>query len=149
MIKKKAKDPEGIRSVLTVSSNGILPSLITTLKRVHLIPLPSLSTSADRDCFSRDGVHLTSKGEQHFHQDLVSGVTAVYSDLDMEADTTDRKIFQKDGNNKNEKPDIRNTDDQFFSPDDDNNKTINTRYNRKHTGGYRDYDDREGHRYQD
>ena len=95
---KEAKDPEGIRSVLTVSSNGILPSLITPLKRVHLIPLPSLSTSADRDCFSRDGVHLTSKGEHLFHQDLVTGVKSVYSDLNLETfKSPSRKKFQKDG----------------------------------------------------
>ena len=130
---KEAKDPEGIRSVLTVSSNGILPSLITPLKRVHLISLPSLTTSADRDCFSRDGVHLTTKGEQLYHQDLVSGVKAVYSDLNMETiKTPNREKFQKDGKSANTKS-------------EDHNRYTNPRNSRRHYGGSPMYDDWDGH----
>ena len=81
---REVKDPEGIRATLTVSSNGILPSLITPLKRVHFIPLPSLSSKADRDCFSRDGIHLTTKGEHLFILDLVAGVKDVFPDLKLE-----------------------------------------------------------------
>ena len=127
---KEAKDPEGIRSVLTVSSNGILPSLITPLKRVFFIPLPSLSTSADRDCFSRDGVHLTSKGELLFHQDLVSGVKSVYSDLNLETDKTPNKEkFQEDGKFKSKKS-------------EDNRKFTNPR---RHSGGNNVYDEWDGY----
>ena len=41
---REAKDPEGIRSVLTVSSNRILQSLITPTKRVHFAKLSLNST---------------------------------------------------------------------------------------------------------
>ena len=118
---KESKDPERRRSVLTVSSNGILPSLITPLQRVHLIPLSSLSTTADRDCFSRDGVHLTSKGEQLFHHDMVAGVKTVYSDLCFESfKPQSTKNFQKDGNYKSKR--VENTNN------DDRRKNIDNRY---------------------
>ena len=126
---REAKDPEGIRSVLTVSSNGILPSLITPLKRVHFIPLPSLTSKADRDCFSRDGVHLTSKGQSLFHLDLVAGVKSVFSDLNLETFTHPKtKNFQRDGKYVNDRSEeIRSTEDS--------NKTSNSKYHKKHTGG--------------
>ena len=76
------RDPEGIRSVLTISSNGMYPSLITPLKRVHYIPLPSLSTGRrNRDCFGKDGVHLTPKGQRLFCLELEAGVKNVFHDL--------------------------------------------------------------------
>ena len=124
---REAKDPEGIRSVLTVSSNGILPSLITPMKRVHFIPLPSLTSKADRDCFSRDGVHLTRKGEQFFHLDLVAGVKAVYDDLNLETFThPNTRNFQKDGKYQNGRSESRHPDDS--------NKTTNPRYHNRNTG---------------
>ena len=60
---KRDKDPEGIRSVLTVSANGMFPSLITPLKKVHFVPLPSMTSAhLETDSFSKDGVHLSQKG---------------------------------------------------------------------------------------
>ena len=106
---REAKDPQGIRSILTISSNGILPSLITPMRRVHFIPLPSLTANPDRDCFSRDGVHLTSKGEALFHHDLVEGVKSVFSDLSFESfQLPNTKNFKKDGNQSNDNPGNRN-----------------------------------------
>ena len=136
---KEVKDPERRRSVLTVSSNGLLPSLITPLERVHFIPLSSLSTTADRDCFSRDGIHLTSKGEQLFLHDLVVGVKNVYSDLELESfKPQNTKRFQKDGNNKSTKTENTNSDDR--------RENINNRYQRTHTGGNSAYNYQEGPR---
>ena len=104
---REVKDPEGIRATLTVSSNGILPSLITPLKRVHFIPLPSLSSKADRDCFSRDGIHLTTKGEHLFILDLVAGVKDVFSDLKLEQ----FKHPDSKNRNRNFRSEQRNTSD--------------------------------------
>ena len=79
---KRDKDPEGIRSVLTVSANGMFPSLITPLKKVHFVPLPSLTFAhVQIDSFSKDGVHLSQKGHKLFLQDIEDGIKAVFHDL--------------------------------------------------------------------
>ena len=115
---REVKDPEGIRATLTVSSNGILPSLITPLKRVHFIPLPSLSSKADRDCFSRDGIHLTTKGEHLFLIDLVAGVKDVFSDLKLE------QFKHPDSKNRN-----RNFRSEYRNTSDDNQNGFGRKYN--------------------
>ena len=96
---KKDRDPEGIRSVLTISSNGLFPSLITPLKRVHYIPLPSLTSGrAKKDCFVKDGVHLSPKGEKLFCLDIVEGVKSVFSDIKQEPPVKQSpNLFQKAG----------------------------------------------------
>ena len=75
---KDDRDPEGMRSVLTISSNGLFPSLPTPLKRVHYIPLPSLTAKrAKEDCYVKDGVHLSPKGEKLFCLDIEAGVKLI------------------------------------------------------------------------
>ena len=95
---KEDRDPEGKRSILTISANGLFHSLITPLKRVHYIPLPSLSPGrAKKDCFVKDGVHLSSKGEQLFCHDIEVGVKAVFSDIKKETTYPRQDGFQKAG----------------------------------------------------
>ena len=92
------KDPEGIRSVVNISANGMFPSLITPMKRVHYIPLPSLNpVRTSRDCFVRDGVHLSKKGEKLFLHDLVAGVESIFSDLKKPTVGPNFNTFQQDG----------------------------------------------------
>ena len=93
------RDPEGVRSVLTVSANGLFPSLITPLKKVHFIPLPSLSAGrTERDWFDKDGVHLTPKGMELFCLDIEAGVKSVFTDLKQDSPIKSSQArFQKAG----------------------------------------------------
>ena len=100
----KDQDPENVRSVLTISANGIFPSLITPMKKVHFIPLPSLSpVTTSRDCFVKDGVHLSAKGKTLFCLDMEAGVKSVFSDL-----KDGERLFHKVGRKNDQREDTTN-----------------------------------------
>ena len=107
-------------SELNLAANGLYPSLIYPLKKVHYIPLPSLHKLPEKsrkNLFTNIGVpvHLKPWGLKLLRNDIVTGVKAVYKDIkqtgDDEADSfkkdgkrndqpeTRRKTFQKDGLN--------------------------------------------------
>jgi lysophospholipase L1-like esterase len=118
------RDPEGKRPILTESANGLFHSLITPLKRVHYIPLPSLRPGrAQLDSFVKDGVHLSQKGEQIFCQEIEKGVKIVFSDLKV-VQITDAKSdgFQKAGK-KNPHSEVKpnRKTHQNFQPINDKN----------------------------
>ena len=148
---REAKDPQGIRSILTISSNGVLPSLFTPMKRVQFIPLPSLTANPDRDCFSRDGVHLTSKGEELFLHDLVVGVKAVFSDLSFTPfEHPNTKNFKKDGKRGNDNSGNRNNDGDRNNrkPTERSTRFYDGRNNNRGWRGNRDNNDRQNRSFQ-
>ena len=76
-------DPTGMRSELTTASNGMLPSLIMPLDKVHLISLPSLHNISEgkKKSMFTDGIHLTPAFVKVFLNDVVRGVGKVFTDI--------------------------------------------------------------------
>ena len=69
--------------MLSQTANGLLMSLITPLKNVHLIKLPgldNLAVKARRNIFQHDGIHLTRNGASILVDIISNGVRKVYKD---------------------------------------------------------------------
>ena len=105
------KDPNGVLNKCNISSNGLFPSLITPLEKVHYVPLPSLHNLPDkskRNLFT-DGIHLKPWGIKLLSNDIIAGVRSVYTDTvfqrdgkkdDPSSNLNNRKMFQQDGGQK-------------------------------------------------
>ena len=105
-------DENEIYSDLNVAANGLFPSLITPLKKVHYIPLPSLQKLPDksrRNLFTKSGVpvHLKPWGLKLLRNDIVAGIKSVYKDLKQDDDEEEKEILTKDGKRKHQPEDKR------------------------------------------
>ena len=89
------------------------------------------------DCFVKDGVHLSSKGEQLFCHDIEAGVKAVCLDIKKEATDPRQDGFQKAGKKtSSSRMSPTRKDEQGFQPlGDDRNQRRNGDNN---TGGWKD-----------
>ena len=104
-------DPNRVLTTCNVSSNGIFPSLITPLEKVHYIHLPSLHNLTERskkNMFTTDGIHLKPFATKLLTNDIVAGVKAVFKDLKKDGS----KHIQKGGNKKS--PDNSESPDNFL-----------------------------------
>ena len=90
-----SKDPNGVYKLLNTASNGLYPSLIAPLKKVHFIPLPSLQNLSEgsmKNLFT-DGIHLKNWGIKLLTGEIIRCVQSVYTDIKTE----DTRFFQRDG----------------------------------------------------
>ena len=89
------------------------------------------------DCFVKDGVHLSPKGEQLFCHDIEAGVKAVCLDIKKEATDPRQDGFQKAGKKtSSSRMSPTRKDEQGFQPlGDDRNQRRNGDNN---TGGWKD-----------
>ena len=120
------KDPNGFLNLCNVSSNGLYPSLIKPLDKVHFIPLPSLHTLPDSSMKNlfKDGVHLKNWGTRLLTQDMIRGVKSVFKDIKEQDEN-----FQKDGRKENfSNP---NHTRRMFQQGGGNNRDNNVRTNNR------------------
>ena len=92
-------------SVINDAANGLFPSLIAPLKKVHYIPLPSLQNMQEKskkNLFTNIGVpvHLKPWGLKHLRNDIVAGVKSVYQDLQTAGEGDEKESVSKDGKRK-------------------------------------------------
>ena len=92
------KEDNKILTDCNTSSNGLFPSLITPLEKVHYIPLPAFQKISDKsrmNLFDVDGIHIKHWGLKLMSEDIISGVRNVYTDISAGGTS-----FQKDGRNQ-------------------------------------------------
>ena len=115
-------DSEKKFSELNVAANGMLPSLITPLDKVHYIPLPSLnnlSEKSKKNLFTSKGIHLKPWGVKLLRNDIVAGVKSVYKDINLNRSES----FQKDGNSGTNSEDRNNEKHDIHPPNRKDNTT--------------------------
>ena len=86
-------------SELNLAANGLFPSLINPLKKVHYIPLPSLHKLPDKSRKSLFTgvvpVHLKPWGLKLLRNDIVTGVRSMFKDIKHEVND-DKENQMKD-----------------------------------------------------
>ena len=113
IVEKPPRIDDPIRSQLITSSNGMLPSLIMPLEKVHLISLPSLHNLPDgrkNDLFT-DGIHLKPEHMKLYAKDIVAGFRKIYPGTNVK-NGEDKLPFQKDGSpvKRKSQQNVRNRD---------------------------------------
>ena len=91
IVEKPPRTDDSMRSQLITASNGMLPSLIMPLEKVHLVNLPSLHNLPEgrKHTLFTDGIHLKQPNMKLYANDIVDGIKKVYTEILTNDDVRD------------------------------------------------------------